>query len=336
MANILIISSTRFFGGAEQFIINTLTKLELVHNIHYIVGCKELANKLPQNKTAIFESSSIFKQIKEIRNKAKVFKADILLFNGSNIAYSLPLFKKYKTIYYRHTTNRYAPKQRRWLFRFIMDKIYRNADITVHVSKYSLAEQKTGKGICIYNGITKPDNQSKLQNQDKPLNILFCSRLEKSKGIHEIINAFKMINPATANLTIIGTGSESDWVSKNTTGNIKYCGFQKDVAKFYKEADAMILMSEFENFPISIVEAMSQGLPIITTGAGGIAEMVKDGYNGLLIKSDPSEIINAVNLLNTNRNLLKDMGKNSLDFCTKHLDVNDKIKEIRQTIESVL
>lgn len=336
MANILIISSTPFFGGAEQFIINTLTKLEIVHNVNYIVRCKELADKLPHNKTAIFKSSSIFKQIKEIKQSAKIIKADILLFNGSNIAYSLPVFKKHKTIYYRHTTNLYVPKPRRWLFEIIMNCLYRNANLTIHVSKYSLSEQKKGKGIYIHNGIVPVSEKIESNGRIEPLKVLFCSRLEKAKGIHEIITAFKQIKPATAHLTIIGTGNEKNWVEQNVCGNIKYLGFQKEVSKFYQEADVMILMSEFENFPISVIEAMSYGLPIITTGAGGISEMVKDYYNGLIITSDTSEIINAVNLLNSDRKLLKNMGENSRDFCIQHLNLNDKVEEIHQAIESVL
>lgn len=333
---ILIISSTPFFGGAEQFVVNTLSRLKRYYSVYYLVANDDLRCQLPKENTYQFNSASIFLKISEITEVAKKINPDLLLFNGSNIAYTLPFFRGYKKIYYRHTTNLYVPKLRRWLFEIIMNWLYRNANLTIHVSKYSLSEQKKGNGTYIHNGIMPVTDKYESNGRIEPLKVLFCSRLEKAKGIHEIITAFKQIKPATAHLTIIGTGNEKNWVEKNVCGNIKYLGFQKEVSKFYQEADVMILMSEFENFPISVIEAMSYGLPIITTGAGGISEMVKDYYNGLIITSDTSEIINAVNLLNSDRKLLKKMGENSRDFCIRHLNLNDKVEEIHQAIESVL
>lgn len=335
-SNILIVSSTTFFGGAEQFIINTLSALKKYYTVYYMIANADLQHKLPKEYTRGFNSTSIYFRMREIASFAKEINADLLLFNGSNISYTLPFFRKYKKIYYRHTTNLYVPKQRRWLFKLIMNCLYRSANLTIHVSKYSLAEQKIGNGIFIHNGISPHHGKIEQEGKIGPLKVLFCSRLEKAKGIYEIIKAFNNIDPNTAQLTIIGTGSEVNWAKNNEGENIKYLGFQKDVSKFYRDADVMILMSEFENFPISIIEAMSYGLPIITTGAGGISEMVKNGYNGLVIKSDISEIIDAVNSLNSDRNLLKKMSNNSQNYVFRHLSQNEKIEEIHKAIESVL
>lgn len=336
MKKILIISSTPFFGGAEQFIVSTLTKLETDYELYFFVVDKKTATKLENRNIYISTSALLLFKLIELQKFIKKVKPDLLFFNGSNISYFLPLFKNYKTIYYRHTTNLYASKQRRWLFKIIMNVIYRRASLTIHVSQYSLSEQKTGKGICIHNGINILPDIRHTESLSAPLKVLFCSRLEKPKGIREIVKAFNSINPEIAQLTIIGDGNEKSWVTKNISNSIEYLGFQKDVTGFYKDADVMILMSEFENFPISVIEALNYGLPVITTGAGGISEMITDGYNGLIIKSKPEEIIHAVEKLKKNRSMLKFMGENSRKFCVENLDINDKIKEIRDAINNTL
>lgn len=335
MANILIISSTSFFGGAEQFIVNTLSRLEERHTTLYLINSKDLAEKLIGTETILFESQSFISQVKQIKNIAKMFKPDLIIFNGSNIAYSLPLFRRCKTVYYRHTTNKYAPRNRRWLFKILMNLIYRNATLTIHVSDYSLSEQKHGVGMTIHNGI-KPHSTNHERDYRLPLRFLFCGRLEKAKGIREIVSAFRSIDPSTASLTIIGTGTEADWVKDNLADNIRYCGFQKDVDAFYESSDVLILMSEFENFPISVIEALNHGLPVVTTGAGGISEMVKDGYNGKIIPSTIAAIEEAVNDFAMQPSLLREMSINARAFCRDELNVNDKIQEINNAVERIV
>src|SRR5207237_4237005 len=55
------------------------------------------------------------------------------------------------------------------------------------------------------------------------------------------------------------------------------------VLELFVAADASILSSSWENFPHTVVEALAVGTPVISTAAGGIAEVVHDGENGLLV-----------------------------------------------------
>lgn len=334
MKTILVISSTPFFGGAEHFIVETLSYLKENFQVHFIVNNVDVKKKLYNDDVRLFKSESFFGKIKEVKSYAKEISADLLLFNGSNIAYSLPLFKGYKKIYYRHTTNTCAPSNRRFLFKFLMNAIYRKADLTIHVSDYSRFEQKKGNAITIHNGIELPARRA--LNPIVPLKILYCGRLEQSKGIREIITAFNNISKDKAKLTIIGDGADREWVRNNAKETINFLGFQEDVEKFYREADALILMSEFENFPLSIIEAMSYGLPILTTGVGGISEMVKDGYNGIIIPRDSLSIKIAIETLVKDPSRMVEMGNNSRTFCEENLNIMDKVNDITKAINSVL
>jgi glycosyltransferase involved in cell wall biosynthesis len=55
------------------------------------------------------------------------------------------------------------------------------------------------------------------------------------------------------------------------------------VVELFRAADASILSSSWENFPHTVVEALAAGTPVIATAAGGVAEVVQDEVNGLLV-----------------------------------------------------
>ena len=55
------------------------------------------------------------------------------------------------------------------------------------------------------------------------------------------------------------------------------------VAQFYRRADVVVLASFSEGVPVVLLEAMARGLPVVATSVGGVPELVKDGYNGLVV-----------------------------------------------------
>lgn len=75
----------------------------------------------------------------------------------------------------------------------------------------------------------------------------------------------------------------------------QFLGSRRDVGDLLKTFDIFLLPSVFEGLPISLLEAQFFGLATVATNVGGIPEVIKDGYNGLLIPPrDPSSIANAV------------------------------------------
>ena len=85
-------------------------------------------------------------------------------------------------------------------------------------------------------------------------------------------------------------------------------------------ADAFILPSYNEGLPISVLEAMSYSLPVISTTGGGIPEILKNGENGFIMEpGDKDAIYHAVVSLMEDKNLCKDMGKKSYEKVQVHL-----------------
>ena len=85
-------------------------------------------------------------------------------------------------------------------------------------------------------------------------------------------------------------------------------------------ADAFILPSYNEGLPISVLEAMSYSLPVISTTVGGIPEILKNGENGFIMEpGDKDAIYHAVVSLMEDKSLCKDMGKKSFEKVQVHL-----------------
>jgi glycosyltransferase involved in cell wall biosynthesis len=131
-------------------------------------------------------------------------------------------------------------------------------------------------------------------SNDKNIVLLFLSRFIKEKGIYELLGAFKNLQKNIPNLKLIlaGDGPEKtnmqNYVYENNLQNdVEFCGFVRDEtkAKIFKSADIFVFPTYYgEGCPVSLLEAMAAGLPIITTPAGGIKDIFIDGINGILLK----------------------------------------------------
>lgn len=74
---------------------------------------------------------------------------------------------------------------------------------------------------------------------------------------------------------------------------MKFLGFKKNIQKILNDAQLFVLITNYEGLPISIIEALRTGLPVIASNVGGIPELVKNHRNGYLV-SDVLSIQNAL------------------------------------------
>jgi glycosyltransferase involved in cell wall biosynthesis len=120
----------------------------------------------------------------------------------------------------------------------------------------------------------------------KPFTFLFIGQLEPHKGILELLRAFDGVE-GEAVLTIAGDGSLRPQVEKMTTDNpkIKLLGriSQAEVARQISASSMLVIPSIcYENLPTVIIDAFTQGLPVMGSEWGGIAELLDKGA-GLLV-----------------------------------------------------
>jgi glycosyltransferase involved in cell wall biosynthesis len=131
--------------------------------------------------------------------------------------------------------------------------------------------------------------------------LLVTRQLEPLYNIDGLLRAFRIIQDRypQAELTIAGTGSEGDRLRKlcvqlKLTG-VDFLGYvsTRDLPALYAAHDIFVNASNADNFPAALVEAACSGLPIVTTAAGGIPDMLQDRKSGLLVSLNDHEALAA-------------------------------------------
>jgi glycosyltransferase involved in cell wall biosynthesis len=132
----------------------------------------------------------------------------------------------------------------------------------------------------------------------QPLKICIVAKLHKNKG-HEWAIKTILENSATLpklELHIIGDGPERQNLEKlvkerDRYGIVKFHGFIAEPEALIRQMHLALLPSLGEGIPLSLLEAMSLGLPCIATGVGGIPEIISNDVNGLLIEHHAPETL---------------------------------------------
>ena len=122
--------------------------------------------------------------------------------------------------------------------------------------------------------------------------VAFAGRLTAQKSLDVGIEAARRSGAA---LLIAGDGP--DRAALERLGHARFLGPlpRLGVLELFRAADASLLSSSWENFPHTVVEALAVGTPVITTRTGGVAEVVRDGENGLVVEpGDPAALADAI------------------------------------------
>lgn len=192
------------------------------------------------------------------------------------------------------------------------------------------------KTKVISNGIDLKEFESKpikrivkkyLFNRDQ-VNIVYVGRTSVEKSLDVVIKAVNKINNNNFKLTIIGHGPDFEKLNKlveklNLENKINFAGripHQTLISSgLLKAADIFVTASKTENQPLSIMEAMASGLPIVGVKALGIPELVKHQQNGFLAEPDNvKEISSALEKLIINSQLREKMSQKSLQMIKRH------------------
>ena len=118
--------------------------------------------------------------------------------------------------------------------------------------------------------------------------IVIVSRLVRHKGYPELLEAMRTV--PGAELWVVGDRLPSDhgasmeplFAAAGLGGRLRRLGYRTDVPAILAAADIFVLPSQFEGLPMSVIEAMLTGLPVVATAIRGPREQVVDGITGRL------------------------------------------------------
>lgn len=179
-----------------------------------------------------------------------------------------------------------------------------------HARTLGLPDRKIS---IIPNGIeSNPDLAPKVYST-API-IGFIGRLDRQKAPELVLEAATILKFRGSKLRfrMIGDGPQRDILMRMTAerdlqGTIEWLG-AVDARPLLADCDMLVMPSRYEGFPYSLLEALANGLAVIATPVGGVAELVQNGVNGIVVPfNDPVALADAIARLDRNPALLSTM-----------------------------
>lgn len=184
-------------------------------------------------------------------------------------------------------------------------------------------------------------------NTSDVISFVIVTRLIKEKGINLYIEAAERLKTKypKSEYHVIGAPGNAPSAIKpenlkelHDKGIIVYHGLQDNIPAHLSKRDVFVLPTYYrEGIPRSILEALSVGMPVITTKTPGCKETVTEGKNGFLIKpQNLEELITAMEYFLINKEKIKEMGISSRNYAEERFDVNIINQDLLEMIENVI
>jgi len=181
------------------------------------------------------------------------------------------------------------------------------------------------------------------RGDERDVVIIHISNFRPVKRIQDLIYAMSMVvkRAANARLVLVGDGPERHDVERlidrlDLRRNVLVTGFRSDVPHMLRCSDVLVLCSESESAPLTLLEGMSSGLPVVATSVGGIPEMVRDGFNGFLVPPKNPEALAAKLIeLNEDKQLGKRLGKAARRTVLERYTAENAVRLYEEVLERV-
>ena len=213
-----------------------------------------------------------------------------------------------------------AGQGRRWLARLVLGAAHQV--VTVSNGSYGALTAALGAGRVrlIYNGVDAAAYDTGPAHD--PPRILFAGVLTPRKGVVDLLRASRLLRDRGVEHELLlagGTPEEGAPVeaevrraASTTAPAARFLGPQphQDMPALYRRVDLFCLPSWWEAMPLTVLEAMAAGLPVVATSVGDIARMVEDGVTGRLVAPhQPEALADALEPLLRNVELRRAMGR---------------------------
>lgn len=351
---VFIIHTTNGFGGGVGTVIKNLVSYQLKKG--YKVGILYIENSRDwEYLEEINETVSLF-PVKDIGIKGtnillglpmnKLFKKIKREYNNYNIIFhahnpvavgvlqkisNLPLVC---TIHGINTKDSYFS---RFFTKYIINSLVINEKKVIAVSEntqhYYNQEIHSSYIQTIRNGVSIKKKEE-YTDKKHTFTIGYVSNINDHKGWKYLVEAYISLLPQYKNiikLILAGDGpkyevdSLMDIIKQyNLEEDVKYVGYVPDAGDtLIPYLDLLVLPSKSEGLPMSILESLGNGIPVLATAVGGVPEVIKDGENGFFINRDSKSIYEKIRIIIENPELYALLKKNA--FTSFYYEFTEKV-----------
>jgi glycosyltransferase involved in cell wall biosynthesis len=195
--------------------------------------------------------------------------------------------------------------------------------------------------IAIHNGMPDvPDSLRANAGGGSPVRIAMIARFAAQKDYRTLLQACQPIT--NIQLDLVGDGPQLDemkYLASNLGMNnrVNFLGFRKDISEILAQAHIFTLISNWEGFPITTLEAMRAGLPIVVSDVGGSAEAVTEGETGYCIpRGDVMTLRSRLSELVTDFDLRLKMGRAARQRYESEFTVGNMYQQTLAIYEKVI
>ncbi len=209
-------------------------------------------------------------------------------------------------------------------------------DHKIFYKKIKVPNIEFEKFTYLLTGINLPKPTPENTKSDS-MQVIFVGRGSPEKRLNIAATIAKKVQEQNNNIKFLFVGDVEKYISKNL---IPYCILKGNIAdkeemeRLYNDSEILILTSAYEGFPLVVMEAMSNGLAILSTDVGDVPFHVKNNLNGFIIENKNKDEVIIENFkeyilrLDKNKNLLHNMAQNNKEYSALHYDINNLQQQI--------
>lgn len=236
------------------------------------------------------------------------------------------------------------------VYKFLSKKIFKNSRMVVVLSEIEKESLKQNyqypSALVLVNCIdTAQFSETEEKKQNQPPTFIFMGRLHESKGLEDIVNAFKLLKEDVKfNFILCGDGplreymvSECQLLLKN---QFNYLGVVSGQTKInaIKSADYFLLPSRYgEGLPIALLETMAAGLVPVVTDDASMKYVVEDEENGVIVaKRNPQDLCQKIKKIVSTPGLYRSLSTHAKESVAEKYNIQSYVSQLNDIYEKCL
>lgn len=344
MKIIHILQSTRF-SGAENVVCQIIKMFENEQNYEmlYVSPKGTIEETLAEINICHHGIDSL--SISNVRQLIRKYKPDIIHahdVSASIVAGIATIGTSCKVISHMHVNHENMSKLNIKTLLYFISSIRYKKIFWVSQSAYEhyfFKEYIKNKSTVLYNVMNKKDI---IEKKNKDVNeydfdICYVGRLTYQKNPERLIEVLRIACDRKKDLkvAIVGNGdlfekTQEDVINVGLEQNIKFLGFMNNPLKVMSNSKVMIMTSRYEGLPMSVLESMALGVPVVSTPVDGLLDVVDNGINGFL-NDDNKQLAECILKLVMDDSYRKEMSDNAIIRFEELMDLNKYKQEIERS-----